>query len=124
MASDDGRLLKMPGITFNSIGGQSGFVDVATFGQGTDTIGYGYNTAHRDSRGSFEVTTETTVTLYAMFFQGAFGSSFELAIARGDQTSTQTSQIYNVFALLEDGLFGWKVEALCDDNSALIPERL
>jgi hypothetical protein len=103
VASDDGRILEMQGITFNAVGGQNNLVGG---GVGTSIIGYENPTGHANSRGSFTVLVETTVTLDAMFWEAGGGDSFELAVATGVESSISN------FQLLEDGVFGWKVLAL------------
>jgi hypothetical protein len=99
VASDDGRILNMPGIVFNNVVGNT----LSDGGQGTGIIGYEAPTGHSNSRGTFSVAIETTVNLYAMFWEHGGGDSFELAVATG-----LTSNV-NDFQILENGVLGWEV---------------
>ncbi len=102
VASDDGRILNMPGITFDSVSGQNSLHDG---GAGTSIIGYENPTGHMYSRGTFHVAVETTVNLYAMFWERTGGDSFELAIAPGQKTGSTD------FEILKDGVLGWAVNS-------------
>ncbi|WP_288993059.1 hypothetical protein [uncultured Marinobacter sp.] len=98
VASDDGRILNMPGIEFYAVSNQSNLHDG---GDGTAIIGHEYQTPHMYSRGTFSVTAETTVNLYAMLWEHLYGDSFELAV-KGSAGS---------YKILKDGLHGWAVHS-------------
>jgi hypothetical protein len=99
VASDDGRILNMPGIDFYSV-----VSNLSDGGHGTSIIGYEYPTGHSNSRGTFRVDVETTVNLSAMFWERTGGDSFELAVAKGEKTNAAD------FHVLGDGVLGWGVK--------------
>ena len=66
VASDDGRILNMPGIEFYAVANQS---NLPAGGDGAAIIGHEYQTPHRYSRGTFSVTAETAGNLYAMLWE-------------------------------------------------------
>jgi hypothetical protein len=101
VASDDGRILNMPGIDFYSV-----VSNLSDGGDGTGIIGYEDPTGHSNSRGTFTVKVETTVNLSAMFWERTGGDSFELAVAKGEKTNAAD------FHVLGDGVLGWGVGLL------------
>jgi cytoskeletal protein CcmA (bactofilin family) len=100
LASDDGRILNMPGITFTSVVGNM----LLDGGVGTSIIGFEAPVDHTNSRGTFTVGVETTVNLSAMFWEEKGNDSFELAIASGLKANVAD------FTILADGVLGWAVK--------------
>jgi hypothetical protein len=100
LASDDGRILNMPGIIFSSVVNNT----LADGGVDTSIIGFETPIVHTHSRGTFTVDSETTVNLSAMFWEQFGNDSFELAVAEGLKTDVAD------FTILADGVLGWAVK--------------
>jgi hypothetical protein len=100
VASDDGRILDMQGVTFDSVGLQNNLSDG---GVSTSIIGWESPTPHASSRGTFTVTVETTLTLHAMFWERTGNDSFDLMISPGYGS--------NGFEFLRDTVQGWAVHS-------------
>jgi hypothetical protein len=101
IGSDDGRILNMPGIEFYSVFNN----DLSDGGQGTGIIGFEKTARFSYSLGTFSVAVETTLDLYAMFWENKGNDGFELAVAEGSKTNAADFQI------LGNGVLGWAVNS-------------
>jgi hypothetical protein len=112
--SDDGRYLRLAGITFDSFGGQGGTVQSAA-----DTVMFNGTTGHNYSVGTFTVAAPTTATLDTHFFERGGGDSFNLAIKSGADTSMGGPG--DGWELLQHNALGGSVSV---DNAYTLPSRL
>jgi len=91
--SDDGRYLRLAGVTFDSVGGQGG-----TYQPLADTVVFDATTGHDRSWGTFTVAPGTVATLDSHFFERGSGDSFELSISNSGSGGP--------YVLLQDDPFG------------------
>jgi len=112
VASDDGRLLQLNGITNPLLAFASGHDQINLGGAGFNYVGYDGTTGHDQTLGVFTIQNAdldslghlSMAMLDAFFFERGSGDSFEISIAPGAHTGFNDN-----FMLLEDGMFGWVV---------------
>ncbi|MCA9249317.1 MAG: hypothetical protein KDA42_19480, partial [Planctomycetales bacterium] len=104
--SDDGGLLRIPGITFDSV-----FNTAGGLGAGTDTVRFDAPRGHAATGGTFTLTEETTLDVFSFFWERGGGDSFEISVAPGAQGGFN-----GAFQLLTDGTAGWTQLAIDSAN--------
>ena len=103
--SDDGRYLRLAGVTFDAFGGQGGESQPVP-----DTVIFNGTTGHNRSWGEFTVGAGASATLDAHFFERGGGDSFEVSIEKVGTGGYQ---------LLANGVYNIGV-----DNAYVLPARL
>ena len=106
IGSDDGRYLRLKGITFDSVSGQGGTQQIAP-----DAFMRSDPTGHSQSFGHFTVAVPTVATLDAHFYERGGGDSIEIGIASG------TTSSIGDFVQLSDGALAGAVSV--DSNVSL-----
>jgi len=102
--SDDGFLLRIPGVQFTNRVGEE--FSGATQPSPADTLVYGTPRGASDTMGTFTVPDGgLTTTLQLDFYERGGGDCVELDVARYQKTAHD-----GTFSLLGDGLFGWSVK--------------
>jgi len=125
--SDDGRIIQIDGVSFESMTGQQGGINCIPTGVATDAIGFNATTGHDETVGNFTVTPAMGgadgifwTTMQGWFFERNGGQSFEISVASGAWGGTHWDGSGNYagnhdldqFRMLEDGVFGWMVTPL------------
>jgi len=106
--SDDGGLLRLPGITFTSEFGTNGDAGL------DDTLLHDSTRPFQWTTGVFTVGSDTTLTLDALFFEYVGSDGFEIAVAQGNVPLFNTTD----YQLLQDGVFGLSVIPIPEPSTA------
>ena len=122
LGSDDGRVIRLTEATVGSAPGYAGFTQQGdqfngAFTAGDTEVGFDGGTGHNQTVGVFDVGAGDVLFLEAFYYEGGGGSSGEIMIQQGTDTSVSGGnnsdpQAFNDgWRLLENGIFGISLDS-------------